>query len=153
GSARGFELVMTITSVESGSVRPAAPTPADMENNVAAVLTSWKEIASYLGKGVRTVQRWERELGLPVRRPKPKEKQIVLAFPGELDRWVRHANPYNSIAKMEQQTYQVLAGEFARTKFLVSHMADLIRIAHERTAELMRSLECEGTGATKKHSE
>ena len=56
---------------------------------MAAVLTSWKEIASYMGKGVRTVQRWERELGLPIRRPKPKEKQIVLAFPDELDDWVR----------------------------------------------------------------
>lgn len=53
------------------------------------VLSSWKEIAAYLGKGVRTVQRWERELDLPVRRPKPNEKQIVLAFPDELDAWVR----------------------------------------------------------------
>lgn len=57
--------------------------------SMAAVLTSWKEIASYMGKGVRTVQRWERELGLPIRRPKPKDKQIVLAFPDELDDWVR----------------------------------------------------------------
>lgn len=54
-----------------------------------SVLSSWKEIASYLGKGVRTVQRWERELDLPVRRPKPYEKQIVLAFPEELDGWLR----------------------------------------------------------------
>ena len=31
-------------------------------------LDSWKEIASYLGRGIRTVQRWEREEGLPVHR-------------------------------------------------------------------------------------
>ncbi len=31
------------------------------------VLNSWKEIACYLGRGVRTVQRYERDLGLPVR--------------------------------------------------------------------------------------
>jgi hypothetical protein len=31
-------------------------------------LDSWKEIASYLGRGVRTVQRWECEEGLPVHR-------------------------------------------------------------------------------------
>ena len=35
----------------------------------SAVLSSWKDIARYMGKGVRTVQRWERHLGLPVRRP------------------------------------------------------------------------------------
>jgi hypothetical protein len=28
-------------------------------------LNGWKEIASFLGKGVRTVRRRERELGLP----------------------------------------------------------------------------------------
>ena len=31
-------------------------------------LNGWKEIAAFLGKGVRTVQRWEREQGLPVHR-------------------------------------------------------------------------------------
>ncbi len=54
---------------------------------MASALTSWKEIAQHLGKGVRTVQRWERE-GLPVRRPKAGQKGRVLAFPEELDRWV-----------------------------------------------------------------
>jgi hypothetical protein len=31
-------------------------------------LDSWKEIAAYLGRAIRTVQRWEREEGLPVHR-------------------------------------------------------------------------------------
>ncbi len=53
------------------------------------VLSSWKEIAAYLGKGVRTVQRWEVEMGLPVRRPGP-ERHIVIAIPAELDAWVRN---------------------------------------------------------------
>jgi hypothetical protein len=51
------------------------------------ILTSWKEIAAYLGKGVRTVQRWERELSLPVRRP-DNGKHVVVARGDELDRWV-----------------------------------------------------------------
>ncbi len=55
---------------------------------VAAVFTSWKEIAAHLGKGVRTVQRYERQLGLPVRRPL-QHKQIVLAYADELDSWLR----------------------------------------------------------------
>jgi septal ring factor EnvC (AmiA/AmiB activator) len=53
------------------------------------VLTSWKEIAHYLGKGVRTIQRWEAEFGLPVRRPKSKSHHAVLALPEELDAWAR----------------------------------------------------------------
>ena len=51
------------------------------------LLTSWKEIAAHLGKGVRTVQRWEQELGLPVRRP-AKSRHIVVALASELDRWI-----------------------------------------------------------------
>lgn len=50
-------------------------------------LTSWKEIAAHLGKGVRTVQRYE-ALGLPVRRP-ANRSGVVLAFPIELDTWAR----------------------------------------------------------------
>jgi hypothetical protein len=53
------------------------------------VLTSWKEIGQYLGKGVRTVQRWEREFGLPVRRPTDPCRRAVLAIPEELDAWRR----------------------------------------------------------------
>jgi hypothetical protein len=51
------------------------------------LLTSWKEIAIYLSKGVRTVQRWERELGLPVRRP-ARSRHIVVATTSDLDGWV-----------------------------------------------------------------
>ena len=55
---------------------------------MAAVLTSWKEIAAHLGKSIRTVQRWERELNLPVRRPDARRSGIVLADPAELDAWL-----------------------------------------------------------------
>jgi hypothetical protein len=51
-------------------------------------LTSWKEIAAHLGKGVRTVQRWEQLLGLPVRRPHPNSR-VIFAVPAELDAWVQ----------------------------------------------------------------
>ncbi|MBZ5566941.1 MAG: hypothetical protein LAN64_03730 [Acidobacteriia bacterium] len=54
----------------------------------AAVLNSWKEIAVYLDRGVRTVQRWEHDLKLPVHRPKGKDRSAVLAFPVELDGWL-----------------------------------------------------------------
>jgi hypothetical protein len=58
---------------------------------MGTALSSWKEIAQYVGKGVRTVQRWEREAGLPVRRPQGEGKGKVLAFPTEIDGWMHSA--------------------------------------------------------------
>ena len=55
------------------------------------VLNSWKEIAAYLNRGVRTVQRWEIELSLPVRRPRGRTRSAVLALRSELDEWIRSA--------------------------------------------------------------
>jgi hypothetical protein len=52
------------------------------------ILSGWKEIASYLGKGVRTVQRYEAELGLPIRRPAGKSMGSIVATTVEIDAWV-----------------------------------------------------------------
>jgi hypothetical protein len=64
-----------------------------MNRNLSApdvqVLHSWKEIASYLGRGVRTLQRYESNLGLPVHRPLGKARSSVLAFKDEIDRWLK----------------------------------------------------------------
>lgn len=51
-------------------------------------LNSWKEIASFLGRGVRTVQRWERELELPVHRIGSGRRSPVYAFIAELNFWI-----------------------------------------------------------------
>ena len=56
---------------------------------MSAVLTSWKEIAQHLGKGVRTVQRWELCMGLPVRRPMGRVRGMVLSYTDELDAWMQ----------------------------------------------------------------
>jgi hypothetical protein len=53
-------------------------------------LTSWKEIGSYIGRTARTAQRWERLLGLPIRRRDSSSSGIVCAFPNEIDAWLRH---------------------------------------------------------------
>jgi len=50
-------------------------------------LDSWKEIATYLGRGVRTVQRWEREEGLPVHRLAHQKRGNVYARREELAAW------------------------------------------------------------------
>src|SRR5215831_17455290 len=51
------------------------------------ILTTWKEIAQHLEKGVRTVQRWEQELGLPIHRPEHHPKGVVFASTDELNQW------------------------------------------------------------------
>ena len=53
-----------------------------------AYLTGWKDIANYLRKGVRTVQRYEIEMGLPIRRLAGKAGGSVMATKTELDAWV-----------------------------------------------------------------
>lgn len=52
------------------------------------ILSGWKSIAKHLGMGVRTVQRYERQLGLPVRRFAGRFRGAVVATKSELDAWV-----------------------------------------------------------------
>jgi hypothetical protein len=51
-------------------------------------LDSWKEIAAYLKRDERTVQRWERERSLPVHRVEGKRRDLVIAYTGEIDAWL-----------------------------------------------------------------
>jgi len=62
-------------------------------------LGSWKEIATYLGRGVRSVQRWEREEGLPVHRLSHQKRGSVYAYKSELDEWWQ--NRSSSLATQE----------------------------------------------------
>jgi TolB-like protein len=50
-------------------------------------LESWKEIAAYLGREVRTVQLWEKSEGLPIHRLQHARQGSVYAFKAELDAW------------------------------------------------------------------
>jgi len=51
-------------------------------------LDSWKEIADYLGREVRTAIRWEKEKQLPVHRVPGGKRQAVFAFTDEIDNWM-----------------------------------------------------------------
>ncbi len=48
---------------------------------------SWKEIGAYLKRDVRTVQRWEKTEGLPVRRHLHQKQGTVFAYKSDLDTW------------------------------------------------------------------
>lgn len=56
-------------------------------------LNSWKEIADYLKRDVRTVIRWEKRKRLPVHRLPGGERRAVFAHTGELEEWLRGPLP------------------------------------------------------------
>ena len=83
-----------------------------MENR--QVLESWKEISAHLKRGVRTCQRWEFELGLPIHRLDGTPKARVYAYTDELDRWIEEKLGQ---VEVELKTPGVMA-EVGRKKFL-----------------------------------
>ncbi len=58
-----------------------------MNSNNRDLLSSWKEIADYLGCDERTCRRWELNFGLPVHRMEGTAKSRVYAYKQELDSW------------------------------------------------------------------
>jgi hypothetical protein len=54
-----------------------------------ATLQGWKEIAAELARSVRTVQRWQQKLGLPVHKLGEGVGCPVFAFKDELRSWLR----------------------------------------------------------------
>src|SRR3984893_6391591 len=68
--------------------RPIPAPPTDEPR-----LESWGEIAAYLRREIRTVQRWERYQGLPVRRLQIGKLGSVYAYRSELDKWYRERQP------------------------------------------------------------
>lgn len=73
------------------------------------LLNSWKEVASYLGRGVRTVQRWEK-LGLPVRRLGAGPRSPVVANARDLDRWLLAAASVQGTDLRETSAHLVIRG-------------------------------------------
>ena len=98
--------------------------PADRK-----ILNSWKEIANYMGRGVRTVQRWERHFHLPVHRPSGEPRSAVLAFSQEIDEWLS-STPVAS--KFEHPR---------RDRGFPRHTRELVTSVHDRTATLVQSTE------------
>ena len=103
------------------------------------MLTSWKEIATYLGKSVRTVQRWEASLGLPVRRPNANDRNIVVAIPAELDEWIKMRLQPRKVAPQQH-----CANELERMHRLVHVMVQETQRTVEKAAELVRKFDRNG---------
>ena len=75
---------LTLVS-RSAARRPQSAIPGDQLR-----LEGWKQIAAYLHRDVRTVQRWERAEHLPVHRQAHLKLSTVHGVKVELDRWLEH---------------------------------------------------------------
>jgi TolB-like protein/Tfp pilus assembly protein PilF len=62
-------------------------------------LQSWKEIAAFLGKDVRTARRWNMERGLPVHRVPGGGS--VFAYSDELDAWLNKSSGPESVPETQ----------------------------------------------------
>jgi len=118
------------------------------EANLAGskLLTSWKEIAAFLGKGVRTVQRWEATLGLPILRPDGAPRNVVMAHRDDLEAWVQRGRrafrpqANASLKKDEEARLQLAAGleEFRRAMKEIEGLVQDVAISRAVLREEVR---------------
>jgi hypothetical protein len=94
------------------------------------ILDSWKEIAVFLRRGVRTVQRWEATEGLPVRRHDHLKRGSVYALRSDVALWVRtrqlgqkppaHRFPMHCSCELRNQV--------AQQRHMIHELADQLQI-------------------------
>ena len=71
------------------------------------ILNSWKEIAYYLDRNVRTCQRWKIKLKLPVHRiDKNSQHSKVFAYKSEIDQWLKEKAESKEIKKTSFLQYR-----------------------------------------------
>jgi TolB-like protein/Tfp pilus assembly protein PilF len=74
------------------------------------ILDSWKEIASYLDRTVKTCRKWENELGLPIHRLDGSPRASVFAYKEELDSWLE-----NTLRRREKLSSQNITKKLITT--------------------------------------
>jgi len=109
------------------------------------VLHSWKEIAAELDRGVRTVQRWERTLQLPVRRLGDGPRSPVFAFKDELRFWLRArggtgANGNSSPSHAETDKVEPSSGSNGSPHKVKSSSVRYIREKAEAKSRIIQSI-------------
>jgi len=125
------------------------------------VLHSWKEISTYTGRGVRTIQRYEVQFGFPVHRPAGSPRSAVLAFSDEIDQWLagsptrlvqiaiparhtEHAARMHSVwlkAKLGTERAHSMTERLLATKALLDRMTESLEKGRARRAKLSTKLE------------
>jgi hypothetical protein len=91
GSSTPSAAVRLYRSQRDAGTEAAQHAPASADR-----LDSWKEIASYLDREVRTAQRWEKRESLPVHRHLHHTTSSVYAYKTEIDKWRDTRSPIPS---------------------------------------------------------
>ncbi len=94
-------------------------------------LDSWKEIAHFLNRDVRTVQRWEKEENLPVHRHLHLNRSSVFAFEDELESWLENGG--SNQAEEETGRFPVILGYSFLGLTIVAVLAGLLLVAYPDT--------------------
>lgn len=112
-------------------------------NGNGDVLNSWKEIAIYVGRGVRTVQRWEQELQFPVHRPRGKHRSAVIAFKHDIDLWLRtpHAEPGKPRPKPSRIAHETHDKLLRNTQLLILRTNALIAHSDKLQKQIAKALD------------
>ena len=122
------------------TLHPETPNSAVADKNTETkYLSSWKEIANYMGKGVRTVQRYEAEFALPVRRPAGKSRAAVVATRAEIDAWV-DSSPFRPPQERSVGDISANDPELNEIHEGIREMHELRRQMHALRAETNSSL-------------
>src|SRR6266550_3765669 len=106
-------------------------------------LDSWKEIAAYLHRDVKTVQRWEKREGMPVHRHVHVKRGSVYALNSELDAWLQSRKL--RLEEGEKRTprarpWIVLGGVAVLALFAVTYVITRIRASENATRPKITSL-------------
>ena len=101
------------------------------------ILSTWKEIASYTGRGVRTVQRWERGFHLPVHRSSGLDRSVVIAFEDEIDQWLA-STPVEVGRPKAEQTAELGPRMRQLAESVHSSALTLVRLAEKLQSSVFR---------------
>ena len=108
------------------SIEATAPPSRTGQSSPEGRLDSWKEIAAYLRREVRTVQRWENSANLPVHRLQLEKQSAVYAYTSELDAWYSERRPHLEFDSEQEETSTRF--ESLRQRWIAAAVATLILI-------------------------
>jgi len=84
------------------------------------ILDSWKDISVYLGRGIKTCYRWEKELGLPVHRiNQDSPASRVFAYKSEINEWLKERANQIDVKKPFLERKWVISGLASVTALLL----------------------------------
>jgi hypothetical protein len=93
------------------------------------ILNGWKQISNHIDRGVRTAQRWEALLGMPVHCPALKDRSAVVAFSDELESWLSRTptDVRNECVAMDNQAANDNDERSERLLRALDNMSTLVR--------------------------